>query len=214
MSWRVWDKNKYPSLPTEDADIAKYRIICRKFHEKLSYIDYDEKSLTYYVKELFENGKLYVSVEAEKLHKDPKNGPIMKDQNKIAQLNDILDNKKYTQLNTTNFPYGSQQYVIWEHVVPTSLIIKYALDLYKNGNFSLPIYKDIKDMCGMVCLVTKGEDKKLSAKGFRNSFPNNPYTTTGQEFMIIGDIVFNNYDAWARYKDENGEFDIQPIPYP
>lgn len=209
MSWRVWDKNNYPfSLPTEDAD--KYSIICRKFHEIINYEDYDEKSLTYYVKELFENGKLYVSQAAVAEHQ--KKSIITKN---LTLFNDILAGKENpTQLNTTNFPYGSQQYVIWEHVVPTSLIIKYALHLYKNGNFTLKTYKAIKDKCGMVCLVTKGEDKKLSEKGFRNSFPNNPYTTTGQEFMIIGDIVFNNYDAWARYKDENGKFVIQPIPYP
>lgn len=209
MSWRVWDKNNYPfKLPAQDAD--KYSIICRKFHEIINYKDYDEKSLTYYVKELFENGKLYVSQAAVAEHQTK--SIITKN---LTLFNDILAGKETpTQLNTTNFPYGSQQYVIWEHVVPTSLIIKYALDLYKNCNFSLPIYKDIKDMCGMVCLVTKGEDKNLSEKGFRNSFPNNPYTTTGQEFMIIGDIVFNNYDAWARYKDENGKFVIQPIPYP
>lgn len=207
MSWRVWDKNNYPfKLPTEDAD--KYSIICRKFHEIINYKDYDEKSLTYYVKELFENGKLYVSQAAVAEHQTK--SIITKN---LTLFNDILAGKETpTQLNTTNFPYGSQQYVIWEHVVPTSLIIKYALDLYKNGNFSLPIYKDIKDMCGMVCLVTKGEDKKLSAKGFRNSFPNN--YPKGQEFMIIKDILKVKEKAWARYKDQNGKFFIQPIPYP
>lgn len=207
MSWRVWDKNKYPFSQTiVDPDEAKYSIICRKFHEKLSYIDYDEKSLTYYVKELFENGKLYVSQAAVAEHQ--KKSIITKN---LTLFNDIIlaGKENPTQLNTTNFPYGSQQYVIWEHVVPTSLIIKYALHLYKNGNFTLKTYKAIKDKCGMVCLVTSSEDNNLP----RNSFPNKTYKT-GQKFMIIGDIVFNNYDAWARYKDENGEFDIQPIPYP
>lgn len=206
MSWRVWDKNNYPfKLPAQDAD--KYSIICRKFHEIINYKDYDEKSLTYYVKELFENGKLYVSQAAVAEHQTK--SIITKN---LTLFNDILDNKKYTQLNTTKFPYGSQQYVIWEHVVPTSLIIKYALHLYKNGNFTLKTYKAIKDKCGMVCLVTKGEDKKLSAKGFRNSFPNNH--PKGQEFMIIKDILKVKEKAWARYKDQNGKFDIQPIPYP
>lgn len=173
MGWKTWNKTVYSNYTMED----KYNIVCRKLHELENYDDYDEASFTSYVKELFENGNVYISCELAKIG--------LQNMLIITQRNQNVNNNPAP--STSKVPYGSFPGVVREHVVPTSLIIKEVIDLYRKGQFTLDKYKQIVNKCGAVCIVTKVEDECLTNASLRQSMP-------------AGKSI---YDVWSRY-DEVG----------
>lgn len=142
MAWRGW---KYDNPPYEEGVLNEekaYEIIVRKFDEFLEYDDYNLVSLTYYVKMLFENGRVYIS--------DSINNPQLEKE------------QRYGNRGKGN---------IWEHMVPTDVLISYALFLYEKKEFSLEKYHFLHNTFGNVCVITREEDKRLTKAHYRQNMP-------------------------------------------
>ena len=123
----------------------------------------------YYVKMLFENGKVYVSEEALRLIET---NPCNFTEEDINNLKNGNISDVYLQNKSHNYTFkcdnGSIRKLIWEHVVPTKVLI----DKFLESEHTLDVYKNILER-GVVCIVTDEEDKRLSKLGLRSQMPYN-----------------------------------------
>lgn len=152
MAWRGWNKNKKPYHNGVLDDEEAFDIICRKFNEYLTCQDYNFTALTYYLKMLFENGTIYMSANVKK-------------QNSFRKGNPIDYKNRGNRKNR------------WEHVVPTKVLIEYALWLYQKhgiGTSSANVQafaddiKNLRENYGNICIVTKEEDCALPKQTMRS----------------------------------------------
>lgn len=142
---RGWNRNKYPFDQGADTDALVHAIICRKFEEFFIYEDYTFGALTYYVKVLFSNrNKHYSKGVADKIGKI---GPLTHDDLKGVKG------------------------LVWEHTIPTKVIVEYALYLYLENRFNVEDFCRVRDTYGTTCIVTKKEDEKISGEHLKQSLP-------------------------------------------
>lgn len=139
---------------------------------------FDDSDLAYYVKMLLESGKVYVSENALKVIKtnDPRytrfSQQTIKKWEDGNPVCDYLQNKTH---NTRKL-WGESFELVWEHVVPTNVLIK--MMKAPPQDLSKIIEK------GIVCIVLKYEDDCLTKLKIKDKMPKD----------------WNRSDLWARYK--------------
>lgn len=121
------------------------------------------------VKALFENRELFISVSAFKKmdEMEKQNIHIWKDSasNHIKSIKAeklVKESKKNGRLYDIYIPDRIKSDFVWEHVVPTAVMLAEL----KNNSF-----KDLKSKFGHVCIVTKEEDCRLNKLGLRDKMP-------------------------------------------
>lgn len=180
MAWRGWNKNEYPYHNGVLNDKEALGIICRKFNEYLTYQDYNFTALTYYLKMLFENGKVYIS-ESVKKQNAFHNAPI------DYKNRGIKSNR-------------------WEHVVPIKVLISYALWLYQKHCVittppNLQAFADelnhLREKYGNICIVTKNEDKKLPRESMSTKMYCSKKIIKNRQIDVYD---LSKYVPWDRYE--------------
>lgn len=158
---------------------------------------FNKQDFKWYVKMLFENGKVFISDDAFQLiSAQGCNGlfttsEINKLRNGTYTYNPsstYLQKKVHGHAKRTN-PNMS---LVWEHVVPTDVIIEEFLQ-----NQSKQKYIDLLKY-GVVCIVTKKEDNKLNELGLRCKMPTNQ--------------ALSPTNMWDRYKSAGISVKVVPVP--
>lgn len=179
-----WSRSKYQDCQKFKNDIkARFNEVRWAYNAMIDHSNrFNKDDFVYYTKMLFENGNVYISEEALKLIKNS-GTDLFKDE-EIEKLKRGDEQEDYLQPKTHAFKSyaGAQTSLIWEHVVPTHLLIE---EFFKSNDPSLEEYTKLLNY-GMVCIVTKEEDNKLTSNGYRSKMPNN--------------ICLKN-NPWARYQE-------------
>lgn len=138
---------------------------------------FNDSDLAYIVKELLENGKVYISKAALNVIKinDPNYkrfwGKYIITWEKGEPVCEYLQPKTHK----TRKLWGESCELVWEHVVPTQEFLKKL----KQHKFE---FSDI-DKFGIVCIVLKHEDNCLTQLKLRDKMPKD----------------WDGKEAWARY---------------
>lgn len=168
MSWMKFP-NVWNSPDERFKEILKAYMFFSNEENKLIHKD----SFRYHTKALFENGRVYCSKKAWDSLKDCKYFPIeiMSRLEKGEMQNVYLQNKLYDLKQKTKIS------LVWEHVVPFDVIFDKFLKNPTKEN-----YINLLNL-GVVCIITKDEDKELSDKKLSGKMPGN----------------WDGKDIWARY---------------
>ena len=158
----------------------------------------DEDELKFIIKNGFVS-KIYISDEVMKNYKSSDFGAqgvlykeILKGNNAVLGTN-VFDICKAVE--SRGKAYNTKGIII-EHVVPAKVYLGDVKEKYAHKMFTFDYFKKVFDAVS-ICLVTKEEDKKLSAKR-RNSKGKGEYTLVsnmpeGREDNFI-DVPFARYD--------------------
>lgn len=79
----------------------------------------------------------------------------------------------------------SKDKVVWEHMVPATVLVEYVWKRLEEGNFTFEDFEAVRTRYGGIALVTHEEDKELVRLGYRQRMP---------EGWEVGDSEFARYD--------------------
>lgn len=161
----------------------RFRVICEVLELRHTKTWFDENDLSYFIKVLLENGIVRISEEAFRLSAGGKD--LWKGETP-AQWIDYIDRmlKGIPQTDYLQEKIDRSKYA-WEHIVPTKVLIEEVKSLYVSKKLTQKKLSSIIDNYGVVCIVTKSEDKKLGKK-LRYKMP------AGWKF---GDSALCRYDS-------------------
>lgn len=167
---------------------------------------FNKQDFKWYVKMLFENGKVFISDDAFQLiSAQGCNGLFT--ESEIDELENGTYTYTYNPSSTSSSTYlqkkvhghakrtNQNMSLVWEHVVPTDVIIEEFLQ-----NQSKQKYQKYINLLkyGVVCIVTKDEDNKLNKKGLRCKMPK--------------DQALSPTNMWDRYKSAGISVKVVPVP--
>lgn len=171
MANKVWKERNY----SIDAK-AKIMQTISEFQKVNNW--FDDSDFAYFVKELLENGRVYVSKEAYKVIQCYDTAHTRFTSKVLEKLMKGEPQEVYLQKKThgTHKEWGAENELCWEHVVPTAILVNSFLKSTINLEKILEL--------GIVCIVLKTEDSRLTENGLKDNMPDD----------------WDHNDIWARYK--------------
>ena len=125
--------------------------------------------LSYFLKEILGNGKIYISRQAYMKYKDDIfNSKTLKDFDKEESVNLMLEHKEqnfnlHGKINSNALTY--------EHSTPTKVLIETLLRFNEKGELTDDKIKEIISTYGNICIITNEEDKLLNKYNLREKMP-------------------------------------------
>lgn len=174
-----WTLDKYKSIWCSDEE--RYKEIERtyRFFSDENGNLFHKGSFMYHTKMLFENRKVFCSQSAWDLI-SKRGSEFTKEELEALRKGD--EQETYLQPKVHRFRKDKKETrssLVWEHVVPFTVLVSEFIKDQSQQN-----YYTLLNM-GVVCIITRDEDRELTRKGLADSMPNG---------WIVGD------DIWARYK--------------
>lgn len=125
--------------------------------------------LSYFLKEILGNGKIYISRQAYMKYKDEIfNSKTLKNFNKEESLNFMLEHKE--QLFNLHYKINSSV-LTYEHTTPTKVLINILVKFNEKGELTDDKIKEIISTYGNICIITNEEDKLLNKYNLREKMP-------------------------------------------
>ena len=157
----------------ENTDIPSVDNKCRYIKEAIDIMNshswINKFDLTYFLKEILSNGKIYISRKAYLNYKnDIFNTKTLKSFDKEESVNLMLEHKQ--QKYNLHYKINSNA-LTYEHATPTKVLIDILVRFNEKNELSDDKIKEIISTYGNICIITNEEDKLLNKYNLREKMP-------------------------------------------